>query len=440
MEIGEWRRDGLLVLRPVGRIDNLTSAAFQDRLLVAARAGAADVVVDFAEVAYISSAGLRALMAASRAKPKERRIAVAALNSIVGEIFAISRFAEVIPVFDTVEAAIAARDAAARAPAPPAPLRVHFWGSRGSLPTPLDVAGVRGKLRDALLAARGHDLATPEAVDAFIDHQLPFSVRGTYGGNTSCVEIATGGEEFVLCDLGTGVREFGRNLMAERGPARKHCFNVFLSHLHWDHVMGFPFFAPAYIPGNLIRIHGCHKTLAEALRRQHSDPGFPVEFDTLAATIEFVELVPGRTHQVAGLSVLPIQQFHTGEFYGYRFSRDDKAIVYSTDCEHKYSVLDESYPFVHFYRNADLLIFDAMYSLADTVSVKEDWGHSSNVIAVELAQAARAKRLVLFHHEPVFDDRMIEAVFGETVRFEEISRDGHKVEVISAFDGLDLTI
>jgi anti-anti-sigma factor len=440
VEIGETRRDGLLVLRPVGRIDNLTSAAFQDRLLVAARAGAADVVVDFAEVAYISSAGLRALMAASKAKPKERRIAVAALNDVVGEIFAISRFAEVIPIFDTVEAAIAAREEASRAPPPPAPLHVHFWGSRGSLPAPLDAAGVRGKLRAALLAVRGHDLETPEAVDAFIDRDLPFSVGGTFGGNTSCVEIVTGGEEYVLCDLGSGVREFGRNLLARHGPARKHCFNVFLSHLHWDHVMGFPFFAPAYIPGNVIRIHGCHKTLAEALRRQHSDPGFPVDFASLGATIEFVELVPGRTYQVAGLSVLPIQQFHAGGSYGYRFSRDDKTIVYSTDCEHKYSVLDESYPFVHFYRNADVLIFDAMYSLADTVSVKEDWGHSSNVIAVELAQAARVKRLVLFHHEPVYNDLMIEAVHGETVRFEEISRAGHKVEVISAFDGLDLTI
>ncbi len=216
---------------------------------------------------------------------------------------------------------------------------------------------MRSKLRDALLAARGHELETPEAVDAFIDRELPFSVRGTFGGNTACVEIATGGDEFVLCDLGTGVREFGRALLAEHGPARKHCFNVFLSHLHWDHVMGFPFFAPAYIPGNLIRIHGCHKTLAQAIRRQHSDPGFPVDFDSLAATIEFVELMPGRTYQVAGLSVLPIQQFHAGKSYGYRFSRDDKTIVYSTDCEHKYSVLDESYPFRAFLpkcRPADL--------------------------------------------------------------------------------------
>jgi ribonuclease BN (tRNA processing enzyme) len=81
-----------------------------------------------------------------------------------------------------------------------------------------------------------------------------------------------------------------------------------------------------------------------------------------------------------------------------------------------------------------------MYSLADSISVKEDWGHSSNIIAVELAQMARVKRLVLFHHEPVFDDTMIEAVFAETKRFEEVSRDGHPVEVISAYDGLELTL
>ena len=440
MEIGESRRDGMLVLQPVGRIDNLTSAGFQDRLLVAVRAGTADVVVDFSQVEYISSAGLRALMAASKQKPKERRIVVAALNAVVGEIFAISRFSEVIPVFDTVEVALAAGSAGAGAAAQPAPLGVHFWGSRGSLPAPLGASAVRDKVRDALLAARGHDLATPEAIDEFIDRELPFSVRGTYGGNTPCVELVTSGDEFVLCDLGTGVREFGRKLVAEHGPERKHCFNVFLSHLHWDHVMGFPFFRPAYIAGNVIRIHGCHKQMRDALRHQHQEPGFPVDFNSLAATIEFVELVPGRTHQVAGLSVLPIQQFHTGDSYGYRFSRGDKTIVYSTDCEHKYSSLDGSYPFVHFYRNADLLIFDAMYSLADTVSVKQDWGHSSNIVAVELAQAAQVKRLVLFHHEPAYDDRMIEAVFGETVRFEELSRDGHKVEIITAYDGLELTV
>ena len=162
--------------------------------------------------------------------------------------------------------------------------------------------------------------------------------------------------------------------------------------------------------------------------------------DQLSANIEFITLEPGRRYEVAGLSVSAIKQFHSGDSYGYRFSDGGKSIVYSTDCEHKYSRLDESYSFIEFYRNADLLIFDAMYSLGDSVSVKEDWGHSSNVIAVELAQAAGVKRLVLFHHEPVLNDQMIEGVLADTVRFEWISRRGDKVEVISAYDGLELTV
>jgi anti-anti-sigma factor len=448
VDIGERRQANILVLAPVGRIDNLTSAAFQARLFAAVTSGSADVVVDLSGVEYISSAGLRALMTASRQKPKDRRLGVACLNTVVREIFAISRFSHVVPVFGTVEEASIAwqappRPAAAvpRAEAEPAGLlRVRFWGTRGSLPAPLRERAVRAKIRDALLAARGHALETEQAIDAFIDSRLPFSVRGTFGGDTSCVEIITGGDEYVICDLGTGVREFGNHVLREHGPGRKHCFNIFLSHPHWDHIMGFPFFVPAYTPGNRIRIYGCHNVLSEALHTQHSAPWFPVDFRELASTIEFIPLEPDRTYEIAGLSVTCIRQFHTGHSYGYRFSRDGKSIVYSTDCEHKYSSLDDSYPFVEFYRDADVLIFDAMYSLADTISVKEDWGHSSNVVAVELAQAARVRRLVLFHHEPAYDDPMLEEVFADTVRFEAISRPGHEVEVISAYDGLELEL
>ena len=320
------------------------------------------------------------------------------------------------------------------------PIPVRFWGTRGSVSAPLGHSAVRAKIRDALLAARGRSLTTAEAIDGFIDRDLPFSVKGTFGGNTSCIEIVTGGDEHLLCDLGTGLREFGNHLLARHGPARPHCFNVFLSHVHWDHIEGFPFFAPAYIAGNRIRIHGCHKNLREALLGQQSVPYFPVPFEVLRATIEFVELEPGIEYQVAGFSVTAFKQFHAGDSYGYRFSRGGRSIVYSTDCEHKTPILDASYPFVEFFRDADLLVFDAMYSLAEVVSLKEDWGHSSNIIAVELAQLARVRRLVLFHHEPAYDDARIEQVLGETIRYEEIIRDGHKVEVISAYDGLELTV
>jgi phosphoribosyl 1,2-cyclic phosphodiesterase len=324
------------------------------------------------------------------------------------------------------------------------PISVRFWGTRGSLSAPLGHVEVRGKIRQALLAACARGITDPAQIDAFIERELPFSVQGTFGGNTSCVEIGrsggTRGGDYLLCDLGTGVREFGNQVVAEHDAAQPHCFNVFLSHVHWDHIMGFPFFAPAYIPGNRIRIHGCHKLLHEAMLRQQSAPYFPVSFDSLPATIEFVELEPGTEYQVGGFSVSAIRQFHEGESYGYRFSRGGKSVVYSTDCEHKASVLDQSYPFVDFFRDADLLIFDAMYSLAETVSVKEDWGHSSNVVAVELAQLANVKRLALFHHEPACDDATIERVLRETTRYEEISRDGHRVDVISAYDGLELII
>jgi phosphoribosyl 1,2-cyclic phosphodiesterase len=139
-------------------------------------------------------------------------------------------------------------------------------------------SAIRSKIRDALLAARDRTLDTPDVIDAFIDRELPFPVRGTYGGNTSCVEIVAGGDEYVLCDLGSGVREFGNRVLREHGGGREHCFSIFLSHAHWDHIMGFPFFAPAYIPGNRIRIYGCHQALEEALGTQHSAPWFPINF------------------------------------------------------------------------------------------------------------------------------------------------------------------
>jgi len=316
----------------------------------------------------------------------------------------------------------------------------RFWGTRGSLPAPLGAAAVRAKVREALLAARGKGLETPAAVDAFIAEALPFTVSGTFGGNTSCVEIDRAGGELVLCDLGTGVREFGTRLLARDGAARKQRINVFMSHPHWDHIMGFPFLPHIYIPGNVIRIFGCHARLREAFERQHAAPCFPIDFHALPSTIEFVPLEPGRGYTIAGLEVEAITQRHGGDSYGYRFRHGGKSLVYSTDNEHRYESLDAHYPFVGFIRDADLLIFDAMYSLADQISVKEDWGHSSNMIGVELAQFAHVKHLVLFHHEPIYDDRAMATILAETRRYEELSRSGHKLVVSSAYDGLEIEL
>jgi phosphoribosyl 1,2-cyclic phosphodiesterase len=316
---------------------------------------------------------------------------------------------------------------------------VRFWGTRGSLPVALTAPGLRAKLRGVLQAARGQALADDASIDRFLDG-LPFALAGTYGGHSSCVQIDAGVDEFFVCDMGSGLRPFGIAAMAQR-RGRPQTFHVFVSHLHWDHIMGLPFFVPAFIPGNRVVIYGSHADIEGALRRQNDPPSFPVGFDVIfGAKVEFVRLEPGVVHEVGPLAVTTMLQRHAGDSYGYRFEAGGKVLVYSTDSEHPLADPDHTERFVRFFRGADLVIFDAMYSLADAISVKADWGHSSNVVGVELCQMADAKHLCLFHHEPVFDDAAIEAMLAETRRLEEITRSGARLRVSAAYDGLDIAL
>ena len=317
---------------------------------------------------------------------------------------------------------------------------IRFWGTRGSLPVALTTRALQEKLVLAIVAASRKRIDTEEKARRFVQSDLDFAVSHTFGGHTPCVQIDTDSDEYVLCDLGTGCRPFGNTVIAERGAHHPATYHVFMSHVHWDHIMGFPLFTPAYIPNNRIRIYGCHDGLEEAFRRQHAAPSFPVEFDQLAADIRFIKLEPGKRYDIAGLSVRAMLQSHSGDSYGYRFEREGKSMVYSTDSEHKLEDQKVTNTFVECFRNADLVIFDAMYALAEAVSVKADWGHSSNIVGVELCQQAEARRLCLFHHEPIYSDRRIFKVWRDTRRLEELTRAGAPLEVLAAYDGLEIAL
>jgi phosphoribosyl 1,2-cyclic phosphodiesterase len=313
---------------------------------------------------------------------------------------------------------------------------VRFWGTRGSLPIALTAAGVRAKLLAALRAARGRPLATEHDLEQVLA-SLPFASTGTYGGHSSCLQLETGGADYLVCDMGSGLRPFGQAAMAQRA-GKAQTFHIFMSHLHWDHIMGLPFFVPAFIPGNRVLIYGSHLELEAALRRQQEPPSFPVDFSIFGAKMEFVHLEPGARHEVAGVGVTTMLQRHTGDSYGYRFDSQGKVVVYSTDSEHPLADPEHTARFVEFFHDADLVIFDGMYSLADAISVKADWGHSSNIVGVELCQMAGVRHLCLYHHEPVFDDAAIDAVLVETRRLEEITRGARRLEVSAAYDGLEI--
>ncbi|MBK6394705.1 MAG: MBL fold metallo-hydrolase [Betaproteobacteria bacterium] len=316
--------------------------------------------------------------------------------------------------------------------------RVRFWGTRGSIPVALTADGVRHKIVAALRGASGRTFANDAEAGAYVD-SLAFADRATFGGHSPCVEIETGGPDFVICDLGSGVRPFGQAALARDGGGPR-TYHVFLSHVHWDHIMGLPFFTPAYIPGNRVVIYGGHAHLEAALRRQQEQPSFPVDFSTFRADISFVRLEPGVVHEVADMRVKLKLQRHAGDSYGFRFESGGKSVVYSTDSEHDLGNRRETDGFVDFFRGADVVIFDAMYSLADAISVKADWGHSSNIAGVELCHAAGVKHLCMFHHEPAFDDASIARVLADTRRYEEICRSGAPMTVTAAYDGMEIDL
>lgn len=320
-------------------------------------------------------------------------------------------------------------------------MKVRFWGTRGSLPAPLEAAALQKKMAAVLFQADGRRFSSPEEAGQWL-RELGAPLAHTFGGNTPCVEIMAadadeGRNEYLLCDLGSGARNFSNAAMLRHGRKEPQTYHVLMSHVHWDHIMGFPFFTQAFLPGVKIVIYGGHEDLETAFRRQHAAPSFPVDYAMLSATIEYVRLIPGQRYDIAGFTVSASRQRHVGDSYGYRIERDGKCIIYSTDSEHPLDAQDEWQRCIDFFRDADLVIFDAMYTLAAAATIKREWGHSSNVVGVEMCQMAKAKHLMLFHHDPALDDEQLVAMLEETRRFETITRGDHPVMVSSAYDGLE---
>jgi phosphoribosyl 1,2-cyclic phosphodiesterase len=269
----------------------------------------------------------------------------------------------------TIQTALASTSAA---------IAVKFWGTRGSIPTP-----GRTTLR--------------------------------YGGNTPCVEVRCG-ETVMLLDCGTGAREAGLALAGEfKGKTlRAH---VFVSHTHWDHIQGFPFFAPAYVPGNHLRLYsvrGADKSLSRIFTGQMDSSYFPVDLGNMMAHLDFVELE--GPIELGSAKITHFYLNHPGLAVGFRIESEGKTVVYITDHEpycrlsgdndHNRkldSKVDE------FARGADLYIREAQYT-EEEYAEKRGWGHSTWKDAVDSAHAAQAKRLVLFHHDPLHDDDFLDRV------------------------------
>lgn len=316
---------------------------------------------------------------------------------------------------------------------------LKFWGVRGSIPAPLSSVQVQSKIVRALqeAAARQVDLSDPKAIDRFVTG-LPLSIRGTVGGNTSCITVKTP-EGLVIFDAGTGMRELSNDLMEREFGEGKGEATIFFTHTHWDHIQGFPFFRPAFVPGNRFTVYYLHPYIERVLIDQMKAEWFPVQFDYLKADVEFKLIREGEPVEVAGLEIRSKALQHPGTAYAFRVENGSSSLVLATDGEYKNLSASHTREHIDFYSGADVLIFDAMYSVRESI-IKEDWGHSSALIGADIARQAGVKRLVLFHHDPASGDDEIWHVHQATLEYVSQDFGTAPSEVLVATEGLEINL
>jgi phosphoribosyl 1,2-cyclic phosphodiesterase len=232
------------------------------------------------------------------------------------------------------------------------------------------------------------------------------------GGNTSCV-LYSAGDRRIILDCGSGMRVLANDLMATGQPVRA---DVLISHYHWDHMMGLPFFYPIYAPGTELVIHGERKEglgVKDEVTKQFTGPNFPVERKDLRSQLRYVDIGPGDSLQLGEVHVDVVRLQHPNLCIGFRLEYRGTRVVYTTDHEHGTALDDALIEFAH---GADGLIYDQMYTRQEYERSSRGFGHSCWDEAVRIAGAAAVKNLFLFHHDPNRDDDAVDAIEAEAAR------------------------
>ncbi len=314
---------------------------------------------------------------------------------------------------------------------------VKFWGVRGSVPTPIGPDNIKAKILQALKGAAGYDLDDQDSLERYVEG-LPLHLRGTYGGNTSCVQLQSG-DTTIIFDAGSGIRALGMRLAEGKFGQGAGTAHLFLSHTHWDHIQGFPFFLPAYVGGNRILVYSPHPDIQQRLDTQQASPYFPVSLETMRADVEFLSVSEGQTMKVDNLTVSNIALNHPGGSFGYRVEEQGTSFVYATDAALNSLPASEQEKLSAFFSRAKVAVFDAQFTAREAIS-KEDWGHSSSFTGIDIALQAKIDTLVLFHHEPTYDDNTLHDIFQRTLAYLDSKRQGHNCTVLMAYEGLQLAI
>jgi phosphoribosyl 1,2-cyclic phosphodiesterase len=311
---------------------------------------------------------------------------------------------------------------------------IHFWGVRGSLPSPLLPSQIKSKISAVLERLTPEDLVSPASREHFLA-DLPPWLFGTFGGNTPCVTVQSEAfPEVLVFDAGSGLREMGLAMAKQRPRPRR--YHLFFSHFHWDHLQGLPFFNPAYDPAVSIDFYSPSDQMESALRGQMVSPYFPVPFESLGAKKAFHQ--PEGEVILNDLSITHKRMNHPGGSYSYAVSDGRHRFIYATDTELSAGDFIKNDENAAFFQNADMAVIDAQYTLGEAIE-KYNWGHSAFSMAVDFAANWGIRRLVLFHHDPNYDDRKLSNIL-QSARWYTERMNIREIEISLAMEGMEITL
>jgi phosphoribosyl 1,2-cyclic phosphodiesterase len=316
-------------------------------------------------------------------------------------------------------------------------MRVRFWGVRGSIPTPPTSEQIRAKILKAFKNFSSEKDFNLNQVEEYIMHSSVVDT-GFIGGNTSCIEVRAD-DKILIFDMGSGLKRLGNHLLKHEKTKNGLELHIFMSHTHWDHILGLPFFVPAFFPNNKLIFYSVHRNLRDRLETQQDYRFFPVSLDSMSSKKEFVQIAHKQTISIGNVTVSNIPLYHPGGSFGFRVECDGKVFVYATDSEYKDQSREAVTQNTKFFRDADLLVFDAQYTFEESIH-KEDWGHSSALIGVDFAMDANVKRLALFHHEPERDDFEIYEILKKSLDYKRINYPESKLEILLATEDLEIEL
>jgi phosphoribosyl 1,2-cyclic phosphodiesterase len=295
-------------------------------------------------------------------------------------------------------------------------MSVKLWGIRGSLPTPQtpeDMNRKNLKLLEGYESARKKFNMSPSDYLA----QLPVTEAAGFGGHTSCIEVSTVKSRIII-DGGSGLRVLGDKIMREHGALGSAKIHILMTHFHWDHLIGLPFFTPIFMPKNEIHFYAVQPELEENIHRIFSKPNFPVAFERLPAKIFFHKLEPRKPQMFDDIQVTPYKLDHPDPCWGYKVEHEGKTYSHCVDSECLRLSREQLGEDLPLYQNVDLMIFDAQYTFKEAAE-KINWGHASGPVGVDLAIREKVKRVLFIHHDPAATDEKIKHAEQQTKEYYE---------------------